>query len=114
MSNELPEVISAQSPTTLGGIIVSALVGAAWLLPKMINNYKSDINTGTLIERVTALEKRSKNQDNKIHNQQVRITRLVSAYIKLEAHLEGKNIPEDLMKELEDLINYSEDEKEQQ
>jgi len=108
MSDNITDVVTS-TPTTLGGTILGTLLGAAWLIPKLINNFKSDVNTGSLIERVSALEERSQKQDNKIHNQQIRITRLVALYIKLEAHLDGKNIPQEIMDELAELISDPDD-----
>lgn len=85
--------------------LVSAVVGIAVFVPKLLNAVKGDINNGNVLDRLTNLEKKADIQDRKIHKQAVRITKLVMLVIKLEALIvrSGVQIEQSLAEEIEQL-----------
>lgn len=85
--------------------IAAALVGFAVYLPKINNGMKQDGIHGNVLDRLAALEKKSAQQDNKIHKQAVRITKLVMLVLKLEGiiALNGAKLTQEVIDDIQEL-----------
>ena len=90
-----------------GGAVAAALIGISAYLPKILNSMKSDKIEGNVLDRLLAHEKRMAKMDRTIHRQQVRLTRFVALYIKLQAHIYDTDIPQEILDELAELIKES-------
>ena len=68
-----------------GSAIAAAVIGIAVYLPKLLNAVKTDRIDGNVLDRLLAHEKRMNEMDKTIHEQQVKVTRLVVVV----THLKG-------------------------
>lgn len=89
---------------------VSAVIGIAVFLPKLVNGWKGDKNGGNVLDRLSALEIKAAAQDAKIHRQAVRITKLVVLVIELKGLIDrtGVPIPSDLKAKIQELTKDEE------
>jgi hypothetical protein len=94
---------------TTGGLLIAALVTLAAVGPKLLNMFKGDSLNGSVLDRLSAMEKhaqvqdrRAIAQDDKIHRFAVKVTKLVVVMIRLEGLLQKYeiNIPQDLIDEM--------------
>ena len=87
----------------------------AKFVPGLLSNYKREELNQTTVdaqnsvmshmdERMERAEARIEKNEILIHKQQVRITRFVAVFIKIEAYLAKADVPDELLKELSDLI----------
>ena len=94
---------------TVAGSIIAALLTIAAILPRVLNAIKGEGLTGSVLDRLKAMEthaavqdRRAIVQDDKIHRYAVRVTKLVVLMIRLEALLIASKtaIPQDVIDEM--------------
>jgi hypothetical protein len=104
--NEIFDQLKTGTVVT-GGAIAAALITISAYLPKLLNGIKSDKIEGSVLNRLMEHEKRMARMDRTIHRQQIRLTKFVALYIKLQAHIYDKNIPQEILDELAGLVKDS-------
>ena len=94
---------------TVAGSIIAALLTIAAILPRILNAIKGEGLTGSVLDRLKAMEEHAKIQDrraivqdDKIHRYAVKVTKLVVLMIRLEALLLANkvDIPQDVIDEM--------------
>ena len=94
---------------TVAGSIIAALLTIAAILPRVLNAIKGEGLTGSVLDRLKAMEthaavqdRRAVVQDDKIHRYAVKVTKLVVLMIRLEALLLANkvDIPQDVIDEM--------------
>ena len=94
---------------TVAGSIIAALLTIAAILPRVLNAVKGEGITGSVLDRLKAMEthaavqdRRAVVQDDKIHRYAVKVTKLVVLMIRLEALLLANTveIPQDIIDEM--------------
>ena len=94
---------------TVAGSIIAALLTVAAILPRVLNAIKGEGLTGSVLDRLKAMEDHAKVQDrraivqdDKIHRYAVKVTKLVVLMIRLEALLLANkvDIPQDVIDEM--------------
>ena len=105
-----------------GGILGLILFLAAKYLPQLLSSFKRETLDQTTVDaqahavealdaRLTREEARGEKADERIrelndlvHKQQIRLTRFVSVFIKLEAYIDKDIVPQAIIDELDYLI----------
>ena len=94
---------------TIAGSIIAALLTIAAIMPRILNAIKGEGLTGSVLDRLKAMEEHAKVQDrravvqdDKIHRYAVKVTKLVVLMIRLEALLLANkvDIPQDVIDEI--------------
>lgn len=103
--DEIGKMLAGSGPVGVAATIAMALLGFAAYLPKLLNSYKGDQLAGNVLDRIRELEKKSDEQDAKIHQFSIRVTRLIVLVIRLEALLVDRKIPipQDVVNEMNEL-----------
>lgn len=83
------------------GIVVIAVA-----LPRILNSIKRDQLDGNVLTRLQTLEEKSIKQDEKIHRQAVRITKLCMLLLKFHGLAVRNNVevPQEMLDEMVELI----------
>lgn len=91
--------------------ITMALVMIAVALPKILNSIRSDRLDGNVLVRLQTLEEKAIKQDEKIHRQAVRITKLCMLLLKFHGLAVRNNVevPQEMLDEMVELIKEIKD-----
>ena len=103
--DEIGKMLAGSGPVSFAVAIALALIGLAAGIPKLLNNFKAEQLSGNVLDRIRELEKKSDEQDKKIHKFAIKVTKLAVVVIRLEALLSDNkiSIPPDLMAEIQAL-----------